>query len=94
MCSTFGLAFSVSHFIFLFVQAPAKSKGQMSDEELLIISTRICHFLMHEYISPHGAYHIPDGRMSQFLALCNYIQQGQAQQTETHKKFKQICGCP
>jgi hypothetical protein len=33
---------------------------------------------MREYISPHGAYHIPDGHMPQFPALCDYIQQGRA----------------
>jgi hypothetical protein len=45
----------------------------MSDEELLTIRTRICHFLMREYKSPHGTYHIPDGHMAQFPALCDYI---------------------
>jgi hypothetical protein len=48
---------------------------------------------MREYISPRGAYHIPDGHMTQFPMLCYYIQQGQAQLTETHNKFRQICGC-
>jgi hypothetical protein len=66
----------------------------MSDEELLIISSRLCHFLMREYISPHTVFHIPDGHMDQFVALCVYLLQGQAQQVKTHKKFKQICGCP
>jgi hypothetical protein len=65
----------------------------MSDEELLTILSRLCHFLMREYISPHGRFHIPDGHMTQFLALCDYIEQGQAQQVETHKKFKKLCGC-
>jgi hypothetical protein len=40
----------------------------MSDEELLTISSRLCHFLMHKYILPHGVYHIPDGHMAQFPA--------------------------
>jgi hypothetical protein len=48
------------------------------DEQLMIIPSRICHFLMHVYISPHGAYHSPDGQMAQFTVLCEYIQQGQA----------------
>jgi hypothetical protein len=66
----------------------------MSDEELLPILSRLCHFLMREYISPHGVFHIPDGHMAQFSMLCDYILQGRAQQAKTHKKFKQICGCP
>jgi hypothetical protein len=65
----------------------------MSDEELLTILSRHCHFLMHEYISPRGQFHIPDGHMAKFSALCDYIEQGQAQHAETHKKFKKLCGC-
>jgi hypothetical protein len=65
----------------------------MSDEELLTISSRLCHFLMREYISPHSVYHIPNGHMTQFPAVYDYILHGRAQQVETHKKFKQICGC-
>jgi hypothetical protein len=53
-----------------------KSKGQHTDEELMTIPSRICDFLMHEYISPHGVYHTPDGHMAQFPVLCDYIQQG------------------
>jgi hypothetical protein len=48
----------------------------MSDEELLIILSKLCHFIMHEYISPHGRFHIPNGHMTQFSALCDYIEQG------------------
>jgi hypothetical protein len=66
----------------------------MSDEELLTILSRLCHFLMREYISPRGWFHIPDGHMAQFPTLCDCIEQGRAQHTETHKKFKKICGCP
>jgi hypothetical protein len=65
----------------------------MLDEELLTISSRLCHFLMREYISPRERFHIPDGHMAQFPALCDYMEQGQAKQEETHKKFKKICGC-
>jgi hypothetical protein len=65
----------------------------MSDEELLTIPSNLCHFLMCEYISPHGVYHITDGHIAQFPALCDYIEQGRAQQAETHKKFKKNCGC-
>jgi hypothetical protein len=66
----------------------------MSDEELLTIPSRLFHFLMREYISPHGVFHIPDGHMTQFLVLYDYILQGRAQQVKTNKKFKQIFGCP
>jgi hypothetical protein len=48
---------------------------------------------MREYISPHGVYDIPDGHMAQFPMLCDYIVQEWAQQAETHKKYKKICGC-
>jgi hypothetical protein len=65
----------------------------MSDEELLSIASRICHFLMRHYISTRGWFHIPDGHMTQFPTLCDYIDQGRAHQAETNKKFKQICGC-
>jgi hypothetical protein len=51
----------------------------MSDEELLTIPSRLCHFLMREYISPCGRFHIPDGHMAQFPVLCDYIEQGRAQ---------------
>jgi hypothetical protein len=80
MSSTFGLAFSISHFIFsiLIFLGTYKIKGQMSDEELLIIPSRLCHFLMCEYISSHGWFRIPDGHMAQFPTLCDYIEQGQA----------------
>jgi hypothetical protein len=76
MDSTFGLAFSISHFIFLFVQALS----------LLTVPSRFCHFVMC------GRFHIPNGSMDQFPTLCDYIQQRRAQQVETHKKFKKICG--
>jgi hypothetical protein len=74
MSSTFSLAFLISYFIFflfLFVQAPATSKGQLSDEELLSVLSRLCHFLMREYILPRQWFHIPDGHMTQFPALCD-----------------------
>jgi hypothetical protein len=45
------------------------------DEQLVTVPARICHFMMHEYISPHGAYHAPDGHMTQFPVLCDYIEQ-------------------
>jgi hypothetical protein len=45
--------------------------GQLTNEELLTIPTRIRHFLMREYIYPRDAYHIPDGHMTQFPALCD-----------------------
>jgi hypothetical protein len=73
-----GLAFCISHFIFFlfcFLQAPAQSKGQLSDEQLAIITSRICHFLMRDYISPCGVFHTPDGHMAKFPALCDYIKQ-------------------
>jgi hypothetical protein len=91
--STFGLAFSISHFIFLFVQAHATSKVHLSDEELMSVSLRLCHFLMREYISPCGRFHISDEHMTQFPVLCDYIQPGRATQAETYKKFKKIYVC-
>jgi hypothetical protein len=57
------------------------------------VLSRLCHFLIHEYISPRGRFHIPDGHMAQFPTLCDYILQQRAQQAETNKKFKKICGC-
>jgi hypothetical protein len=46
------------------------------DEQLMTILLRICHFLVREYISPYGAYHTPDGHITQFPVLCDDIQQG------------------
>jgi hypothetical protein len=57
------------------------------------VPSRLYHFLMREYISLRGRFHIPNGNMAQFPILCDYIQQGRATQVETHKKFKKICGC-
>jgi hypothetical protein len=48
---------------------------------------------MREYISPHGAYHTPDGHMTQYLALCDYIEQVLAKQLETHRKFVDVYRC-
>jgi hypothetical protein len=95
MCSTFCLAFPlvISFFLFWFVQAPSTSKDNLMDGELMTISSRICHFLIREYILPRGTYHTPDDHMGQFIALCDYMQQGWAKQMETHRKFKEICGC-
>jgi hypothetical protein len=92
MVSIFCLTFSISHFIF-FVQTPSTSKVHLTDEQLMTNPSRICHFIMHEYISPHDGYHIPDGHMVKFPVLCDYIHQGQAKQMETHKKFREICQC-
>jgi hypothetical protein len=61
------------------------------DEQLMKILARLCRFLMHEYISPHGVYHTPDGHMAQFPTLCDYIEQRLVKQLETHRKFKEIC---
>jgi hypothetical protein len=66
----------------------------MTDEEVLLVSSRLCHLLMHQYISPRGQFHIPDGHWGQFSALRDYILQGRAQQAETNKKFKKITRCP
>jgi hypothetical protein len=46
----------------------------MSDEELLTIPSRLCHFLMREYISLRDVFHIPNDHMAQFPALCDYIE--------------------
>jgi hypothetical protein len=63
------------------------------DEELMTIVASLCRFLMHEYILPHGAYHTPGGHMAQFPMLYDYIEQGQVDQLESHRKFKELCGC-
>jgi hypothetical protein len=73
------------------VQAPATSKGHMMDEELMLVPSRLYHFLMHQYISPRGWFHIPDNHMAQFPVLCDYILEGRAQQAEMNKKITQ---CP
>jgi hypothetical protein len=39
----------------------------------MLVLSRLCHFLMREYISPKGMFDIPDGHMAQFPALCDYI---------------------
>jgi hypothetical protein len=49
--------------------------------------------MMCEYISPRSVYHIPYGHMTQFSALCDYIDQGRSKQLETHKKFVDIYRC-
>jgi hypothetical protein len=59
----------------------------------MIIPSRISQFLIREYISPRGVYHTPGGHMAQFPAPCDYIHQGRAKQMETHKTFREICGC-
>jgi hypothetical protein len=82
--SFINLSFPI--FLLTFVQVPTN----MSDEELLSVPTRICHFLMRHYISPHGRFHIPNGHMAQFPTLCDYIVQGRAQHVETNKKFKHL----
>jgi hypothetical protein len=51
----------------------------MSDEELLSVPSRICHFLMRHYILPHAQFHIPYSHMDQFTVLCDDIDQGRAQ---------------
>jgi hypothetical protein len=92
----FWFSIFLSHFInflFWFVQPPTTSKGPLRDEQLLTIPARHCHFLMCEFISPHGAYHVPDGHIAQFPALCDYIEQRLEKQLETHRKFKEICEC-
>jgi hypothetical protein len=79
MGSTFGLAFSISHFNFFcfdLSRHPSTSKGHLTDEQLMTIILRICHFLLHEYISPCGAYHTLDGHIAYFPVLCDDIQQG------------------
>jgi hypothetical protein len=86
-------ALVISYFLFWFVQVAIKSKGQPTDEELMTILSSLCHFMMREYISPHGVFHTPDGHMAQFHALRDYIHQGQAKQANTHGKFREICGC-
>jgi hypothetical protein len=63
------------------------------DEQLMIIPPRLCHFLMCEYILHRGAYHTPNGHIAQFPALFDYIQQGQAKQIETHRKFVHVYRC-
>jgi hypothetical protein len=59
----------------------------------MTIPAKLCCFLLREYISPRGAYHTRDGHMAQFPALCDYIEQGRVDQLETHRKFKELCGC-
>jgi hypothetical protein len=77
MGSTFGLAFSISYFFFKILICPGtcKIKGSAFGRTLTI-PTWFCHFLMRKYISPCDVYHIPDGHMAQFPALCDYIEQG------------------
>jgi hypothetical protein len=43
------------------------------DEELVTIPSRICHFIMREYILPFGVFHTPDGHMAKFHVLYDYI---------------------
>jgi hypothetical protein len=34
------------------------------DGQFMIISVRLCHFLIREYILTRDAYHTPDGHMA------------------------------
>jgi hypothetical protein len=76
MGSTFGFQFVISNFFILICPGTCNIKGQLSDEELQSIPSRLCDFLLHEYILPCGRFYIPDGHMAQFPVLCDYILQG------------------
>jgi hypothetical protein len=52
--------------------------GPLTDEQIITIPARLCHFLMSEYISPRVVYHTPNGHMTQFPVLCDYLEQGRA----------------
>jgi hypothetical protein len=67
--------------------------GPLTDEQIITIPARLCHFLMSEYISPRVVYHTPNGHMTQFPMLCDYLEQGRAKQLETHRKYVDVYRC-
>jgi hypothetical protein len=48
------------------------------DDKLIIISERLCHFMMHEFISPKDRYHQDSGHMADNPALCDWSGESQS----------------
>jgi hypothetical protein len=57
----------------------------------MIILAKLCHFLMREYMSPHGAYHTSDGHMAQFPY--NKDKQNSWKLIENLRKFVDVYRC-
>jgi hypothetical protein len=56
--------------------------------QLIIISERLCCFMMHEFISPKGRYHPHHGHMSDNAALCDWASDGQGMLCIVHDHFE------
>jgi hypothetical protein len=63
----------------IFAQNPdPSSNDHLLDIELITISERLCHFMMHEFISSKGRYHQDSGHMASNLALCDWAGESQS----------------
>jgi hypothetical protein len=75
MGSTFGLPFSISHFIFFHFDLPRPLQNQRASFQMKNLLQFHQGFVTSscEFILSRDVYHIPDSHMAQFPALCDYI---------------------
>jgi hypothetical protein len=64
----------------------------LREEQPIIISERLCRFMMHEFISPKGKYHPDNGHMANNAALCDRAGESQDKLGIVHTHFEHYLG--
>jgi hypothetical protein len=60
--------------------------------QLITILERLCHFMMHEFISPKGRYHNDSGHMTDNPTLCDWAGESQSKLRIVHDHFEHYLG--
>jgi hypothetical protein len=76
----------------IFAQNPDPPSIHLPEEQLITIYERLCHFMMHEFISPKCRYHLDNGHIANNVALCDWAGESQDKLRIVHKHFEHYLG--
>jgi hypothetical protein len=83
------------HYIiccFDFCSKPGPAKYHLHEDQLITIYTRLCPFMMHEFISAKCRYRPDNGHMTDNAALFDWAGESQDKLHIVHDLFKHYLG--
>jgi hypothetical protein len=84
--------FIASFDVLIFAQNPNPPSIHLLEDQLITISERLCHFMMHEFILPKGRYHPNNGHMIDNATLCDWTSESQDKLHIIHQHFEHYRG--
>jgi hypothetical protein len=76
----------------IFAQNQDPPSIHLQEEQFITIFERLYRFMMHEFISSKGRYHLDNGHMADNVALCDWAGESQDKLRIIHKHFEHYLG--